>query len=80
MAQNCLLEYSNKMDGFGVLKSMLKIVHPILKPLEKSKQFLHGINEDQYTTAVTRICHILDTTEAHGHDLNEDYTIDNLAS
>ena len=120
MAQNCLLGYSNKMDGFGVLKSMLKIVHPILngkrpsnipptlsscheihayeqslrnyfqlhklyndidyKPLEKSKQFLHGIDEDQYTTAVTRIRHILDTTEAHGHDLNEDYTIDNLAS
>lgn len=120
MAQNCILGYTNTMDGFGVLKAMLKIVHPILnnkrpsnvpplfslhqdihayeqslrnyyqlhklyngtefRPLEKSKQFLHGIDDDQYTSAVTRIRHILDTTEAHGADLNDDYTIDNLAS
>ena len=30
MAQNCLLGYASNMDGFGALKAMLKLTHPIL--------------------------------------------------
>ena len=30
MAQNCILGYSNNMDGFSALKAMLKLTHPAL--------------------------------------------------
>ena len=30
MAQNCILGYSNTMDGFAALKAMLKTTHPVL--------------------------------------------------
>ena len=30
MAQNCILGYSTKMDGFAALKAMLKLIHPVL--------------------------------------------------
>ena len=30
MAQNCLLGYASSMDGFGALKAMLKLTHPLL--------------------------------------------------
>ena len=49
-------------------------------PIEKSKQFLQGIDDDQYNNAVMRIRHQLDTHETLGTDLHEDYKIENLAS
>ena len=30
MAQNCILGYSNNMDGFAALKAMLKLIHQVL--------------------------------------------------
>ena len=30
MAQNCILGYAANMDGFGALKAMLKLTHPLL--------------------------------------------------
>ena len=30
MAQNCILGYASTMDGFGALKAMLKLTHPLL--------------------------------------------------
>ena len=101
MAQNCILGYASTMDGFGTLKAMLKLTHPLLSrkrppnvppvlsnstdihsyeqslrdfyllhklsndkdypSIEKVKQFLHGMDDDQYADAVanttsTRYC------------------------
>ena len=119
MAQNCILGKSDNCDGFGALKAMLKVVHPLLNnkrpsnvppllsdsndihtyaqkvrnyfllhklynnanfaPLEKSRQFLQGLDTDQYTEASLRIRHQLDTTENMGTMLTEDYKLENLA-
>ena len=120
MAQNCILGYANTMDGFGALKAMLKLTHPLLSrkrppnvpptlsdssnihsyeqslrnyyllhklyndtdypSIEKSKQFLHGMNGDRYNDAVARIMHQLHTVETLNVTLHDDYTIDNIAS
>ena len=37
------------------------------------------MDDDQYVSAVTRICHILDTTEVHSATLNDDHKFENLA-
>ena len=120
MAQNCLLAHSSTMNGFGALKAMLKLTHPILTmkrppttapvlsqsqdihtyeqglknfyllhklyndttftPLEKAKQFIQGIDDDQYSDAITRIRHQLDTVHTMNVPLHDDYTIENLTS
>ena len=120
MAQNCILGYASTMDGFGALKAMLKLTHPLLSrkrppnvppilsnstdihsyeqslrnfyllqklyndtdypSIEKSKQFLQGMDDDRYADAVARVQHQLDTVETLNVDLHEDYTIDNIAS
>ena len=120
MAQNCILGYAATMDGFGALKAMLKLTHPILSrkrppnnppslsssndihsyeqslrnyyllhklyndtdypSIEKSKQFLHGMDDDRYADAVARVQHQLDTVETLNVELHEDYNIDNIAS
>ena len=120
MAQNCLLAYASNMDGFGALKAMLKLTHPILtmkrppataptlsessdihtyeqalknffllhklfnnqtySPLEKAKQFIHGMDDDQYADAVVRIRHQLDTVQTMNVTLHDDYTIENITS
>lgn len=48
--------------------------------LDKSKQFLKGLDDDKYSGAASRIQHQLDTTEIMKIDLPEDYTLDNIAS
>ena len=120
MAQNCLLAYSSRMDGFAALKAMLKLTHPTLTnkrpptvapilsetqdihsyehslknfyllhklynntvytPLEKSKQFIQGIDDDQYKEAILRIRNQLDTVQTLGIPLHSDYTIENITS
>ena len=50
------------------------------KPIEKAKQFLRGIDDDQYNDAVQRVQHQLDTVESLNVPLNEDYDIENIAS
>ena len=48
--------------------------------IEKSKQFLRGIEDDKYSEAVKRIQNQLDTTEIMQIDLPDDFTLDNIAS
>ena len=95
MAQNCILGNADHANGFGALKAMLTVVHPLLNnkrpsnvppllsdshdirtyamklrnyfllhklysnvdnsPMDKSRQFLQGIDDDQYTEATLRI-------------------------
>ena len=49
-------------------------------PIEKAKQFLQGIDDGQYTDAVQRVQHQLDTIETLNVPLHEDYDIENIAS
>ena len=49
-------------------------------PLEKSRQFIQGIDDDQYSDAVVRIRHQLDTVHTMNVQLHDDYTIENITS
>ena len=120
MAQNCILGYSNNMDGFAALKAMLKLTHPVLNKkrpsnvpptmsdttdihsyeqhlrnyyllhrlfsniehsdIEKSRQFIKGLDDDKYSEAVKRVQHQLDTTELMNIPFPNDFTLDNIAS
>ena len=48
--------------------------------LEKSRQFIQGIDDDQYSDAVVQIRHQLDTVYTMNVKLHDDYTIENLTS
>ena len=48
--------------------------------IEKSKQFLRGIEDEKFSEAVKRIQNQLDTTEIMHIELPDDFTLDNIAS
>ena len=47
--------------------------------LDKSKQFIKGLDDNTYSDAAKRVQHQLDTTEIMKIDIPEDYTLDNIA-
>ena len=70
--------YEQNLRNFYLLHKLFSDVE--FSALEKAKQFLHGMNNGQYSEAVQRVQHQLDTFESLKVPLTEDYDIDNIAS
>ena len=70
--------YEQSLRNFYLLHTLYNNV--VFTPIEKAKQFIQGMDDDQYAEAVTRIRHQIDTAEALNINLHEDYDIENIAS
>ena len=70
--------YEQSLRNFYLLHTLYNNV--VFKPIEKTKQFIQGMDDDHYAEAVTRIRHQIDTAEALNIPLHEDYDIENIAS
>ena len=70
--------YEQSLRNFYLLHKLFSNIE--FPPLEKAKQFLHGMDDGQYGEAVQRVQHQLDTFESLKVPLTEDYNIDNIAS
>ena len=70
--------YEQNLRNFYLLHKLFSNIE--FPSIEKAKQFLHGMDDGQYTEAVQRVQHQLDTFESLKVPLTEDYTIDNIAS
>ena len=70
--------YEQSLRNFYLLHKLFSDTE--YEPIEKAKQFLRGMDDEQYNEAVQRIQHQLDTAESLNVPLNEDYDIENIAS
>ena len=70
--------YEQSLRNFYLLHTLYNNV--VFTPIEKAKQFIQGMDDDQYAEAVSRIKHQIDTAEALNISLHEDYDIENIAS
>ena len=62
--------YEQNLRNFYLLHKLFSDVEYL--PLLKAKQFLHGMDDDQYSEAVQRVQHQLDTFESLKVPLQED--------
>ena len=70
--------YEQSLRNFYLLHSLYNNV--VFTPIKKAKQFIQGMDDEQYADAVSRIQHQIDTAEALNVSLHEDYDIENIAS
>ena len=70
--------YKQNLRNFYLLHKLFSNIE--FPPIEKAKQFLQGMDDGQYSEAVQRVQHQLDTFETLKVPLTEDYDIDNMAS
>ena len=70
--------YEQSLRNFYLLHKLFSDTE--YEPIEKAKQFLQGMDDEQYNEAVQRVQHQLDTAESLNVPLNEDYDIENIAS
>ena len=70
--------YEQSLRNFYLLHNLFSDTE--YEPIEKAKQFLQGIDGDQYNEVVQRVQHQLDMAESLNVPLNEDYDIENIAS
>ena len=70
--------YEQNLRNFYLLHKLFSNIE--FAPIEKAKQFLQGMDDEQYKEAVQRVQHQLDTFESLKVPLTEDYDINNIAS
>ena len=70
--------YEQNLRNFYLLHKLFSDID--FPPIEKAKQFLQGMDDGQYSEAVQRVQHQLDTFESLKVPLTEDFNIDNIAS
>ena len=70
--------YEQNLRNFYLLHKLFNNLD--FPPIKKAKQFLHGIDDGQYSEAVQRVQHQLDTFESLKLPVTEDYNIDSIVS
>ena len=70
--------YEHSLKNFYLLHKLYN--NTTFTPLEKAKQYIRGLDDDQYVDAANRIRHQLDTVQTMNVTLHDDYKIENITS